>query len=478
VDLYRGTLHDPPSTPPPGEAVATAEARIATVVWTMAFSQFVGPFMFSGVGVTLPTIGRELDVSGAGLGLIETLYLGTAAALMLPAGRLGDAADKNSLFSGGMVAFTAATLALGFVPSVSLFITLRAVQGAGAALVTATNMAILTETVPRHRLGRAIGITIGAVYAGLSAGPFMAGLITTHLGWRWVFHLSGALMLAATVAAFAVLPRRWTRPRFAFDWPGAALSAGALVAVIIGAAEVGASARGWALIAAGAVLLAVFLRWERRAPSPLVDLGVLAGNPLLARTLAVQYLTYAGAFGTSFLFSIYLQEARQWTASEAGRLLMISPVLMAMLAPSAGRLTDRMRPQLLAALGVSLIVAGTVAAVLLRTEGPVAVIVVSLALHGVGFALFSTPNMTLIMVGAPPERTSMAAALAAQMRTLGMVSSMTLITVLLAVMLGTAGLDEHSVDGFVRAMRLSLVGISGLALVALATAWRDAPSRS
>ena len=457
--------------------MADNETRSAAIVWTMAFSQFAGPFMFSGVGVTLPTIGRELTVSGAGLGLIETLYLGTAAALMLPAGRLGDAGDKNSLFTWGMMMFTAATLALGFVPSVALFIALRAVQGAGAALVTATNMAILTETVPRERLGRAIGITIGAVYAGLSAGPFVAGLITTHLGWRWVFHLSGALMLAATVLAAAVLPRRWSWPRFTFDWSGAALSAAALLAVIVGAAEVGASPRGWALMAGGAVLMALFLRQERRAPSPLVDLQALRDDPALGRTLGLQYLTYAGAFGTSFLFSLYLQEARGWTASEAGRLLMISPVLMALLAPFSGRLTDRMRPQLLAALGVTLIVVGTVAAALLRADGPLGLIVASLALHGVGFALFSTPNMTLIMAGAPRERTSMASALAAQMRTLGMVSSMTLITVFLAILLGTAGLGDHSLDGFLRAMRSSLAGISGLAVLALVMAWRDAPPR-
>ena len=207
-----------------------------------------------------------------------------------------------------------------------------------------------------------------------------------------------------------------------------------------------------------------------------MDLQSLRENPALGRTLGLQYLTYAGAFGTSFLFSLYLQEARGWTASEAGRLLMISPILMALLTPFSGRLTDRMRPQLLAALGVTLIVVGTVAAALLRANGPLALIVASLALHGVGFALFSTPNMTLIMGGAPRARTSMASALAAQMRTLGMVSSMTLITVFLAILLGTAGLGDHSLAGFLAAMRGSLAAISGLALVALVMAWRDAPA--
>ena len=136
----------------------------------MAFTNFAMPFMFAGVGVALPAIGREMAMSGAALGLFETLYLGTATALMLPAGRISDAGDKNSLFTLGVALFTATTLALAVLPSVPLLLTFRVLQGVCVALVAATNMAILTENVPRERLGRAMGLNIGAVYVGLAAG--------------------------------------------------------------------------------------------------------------------------------------------------------------------------------------------------------------------------------------------------------------------------------------------------------------------
>jgi MFS family permease len=152
-------------------------------------------------------------------------------------------------------------------------------------------------------------------------------------------------------------------------------------------------------------------------------------------------------------------------------------VLMALLAPACGRLADRLRPQMLAAFGVLAIVAGTAAAVFVDGDGPLALVVASLALHGVGFALFSTPNMTLIMGTAPRGRTAIAAAVAAQMRTLGMVTSMTIITVMLALMLGTEGLGEASLPGFLRAMRLALGAISVLSLTALVLAWRDVRDR-
>ena len=443
------------------------------IVWTLAFTNFAGPFMFAGVGVTLPSMGRELAMSGASLGLFETLYLGTAAALMLPFGRLGDAGDKNTIFNLGLILFAGMTLVLGFLQDVPVLLAARTLQGVAAAIISAINMAILTENVPRERLGRAIGLSIGAVYTGLAAGPFVAGMITTHLGWRWVYYLSASVTALACVACWRVLPMAWRRPVLDFDWPGTLASAAGLMLLVLGSAAVGESSLGWWLGGTGVALLVVFLLVERRAASPLLPLEALAGNPVLLRALTVQLLTYAGAFGTSFLFSIYLQEARGWSAAEAGRILMISPVLMALLAPPSGRLADRVRPQLLVTCGVVMILAGTAAAIPVPSTGSLVLLVFSLVGHGVGFALFSSPNMAVIMSTAPRERTAMASALASLMRTLGMVFAMMLITVFLAVHVGAAGLGAETLGGLLTAMRLSFGAISVLAVWALVTAVRD-----
>ncbi|MCG6923829.1 MAG: MFS transporter [Acidobacteria bacterium] len=446
------------------------------VVWSVAFTNFAMPFMASGVGVALPAIGREMGMSGAALGLFETLYLGTATALLLPAGRVSDAGDKNSLFTLGLSGFTAITLTLAVLPSVSLLLTFRVLQGACAALVAATNMAILTESVPRERLGRAMGLNVGAVYAGLAAGPFTAGAITTALGWRAVFALGGLLSVVAAGMSAATLPRRWVWPRLRFDWPGAVTSGAGLMLLIVGSATVGDSSLGWWLATGGVTLLAAFIGIERSASSPLLALSVLAGRPVFRRALTVQFLTYAGAMGTSLLFSLYVQVVRGWTAREAGWLLMIAPVLMATLAPAAGRAADRRRPQLLAALGVTLIFAGTVAAWLVSMTSSMALIVLSLIAHGLGFATFSSPNMTVIMGNAPRDRTAMASALAAQMRGLGMVCALMLITGFMSVNLGPAGVAApHATRGLAATMWGALGVISLLALWALISAWRDAP---
>jgi MFS family permease len=432
------------------------------------------PFMFAGVGVTLPSMGRELAMSGSMLGLFETLYLGTAAALMLPAGRLGDAGDKNSFFVMGMAVFALATMGVGLAPTTFLILVCRVAQGVTVAFIAATNMAILVQSVPRERLGRAMGLNLGAVYVGLSAGPFVAGAITTAMGWRWMYVTSALVALAATVLALRNLPRSWRRPKFTFDWPGALIGAGGLVLLISSSATLGKTPIAWGLAAFGVAALLLFVRIERKAPSPLVSLDILTQRPVLLRALTVQLLAYAGGFGTSFLFSLYLQEAKGWSAGEAGQMLMISPVIMACLAPVAGRLADRVRPQLLAALGVTFIFIGTAAAWMVPATDSLTLLIASLLTHGVGFAFFSSPNMTVIMSSIPPERTSMASALASQMRTLGMVFSMMLITAFLGMELGSEGLDaQNALGGLLSTMRGALGAISILSLLALLTAWRD-----
>jgi MFS family permease len=455
-------------------SLLTPSKHTGRIIFTIAFTNFALPFMFSGVSVTLPAMSRDLVMGGATLGLFETLYLGLATALILPAGRLADAGDKVSFFCWGVAGFSFSTLCLGLATSVPLVLAARIAQGLTVAFVGATNMAILAEAVPRERLGRAMGLNIGAVYLGLSAGPFTAGLVTTLLGWRWVYLISALFSSTAFFLAMQGLPRRWRKPVLIFDWPGMILSAGGLLLLTAGSASVGETRLGWLLIVGGISALVWFVRVEKASASPLVAVDLLREKPPLLRALTVQLLTYAGAFGTSFLFGLYMQVVWHWTPEKAGRVLMISPVLMALLAPIAGRLTDRIRPQSLAAIGVSLIMTGTLTAWLVPFTGSFALLILFLVCHGVGFAMFSTPNMTVIMSTTPRERGSMASALASQMRSLGMVSSMMLITIFLALHLGADGLvGEGAVNGLLASMRGALGLISLLALIAVFTVWRD-----
>ncbi|HEY5897952.1 MAG TPA: MFS transporter, partial [Burkholderiales bacterium] len=161
------------------------------IVPAIAAAQFAPPFMISGVAVALPALGADLDAGATALSLVETLFLAASVALLLPAGRLGDAADKVALYKLGMVAFAAATIACGLATSMSALLALRVVQGIASAAVAASGPAIVADAVPPERRGAAYGITIGAVYAGLTFGPICAGFLVDLWGWRAVFLAGG-----------------------------------------------------------------------------------------------------------------------------------------------------------------------------------------------------------------------------------------------------------------------------------------------
>src|SRR6267378_4371690 len=168
--------------------------------------------MISGVAVALPALGTDLAAGATALSLVETVFLAAGVALLLPAGRLGDASDKATLYKLGMVAFALTSLAAGLVSSMPAILALRFVQGVASAAVQAAGPAIIADAVPPERRGRAYGITIGSIYAGLTLGPIAAGFLVDLWGWRAVFLAGGALVLVLLVPIHFMLPASWRRP--------------------------------------------------------------------------------------------------------------------------------------------------------------------------------------------------------------------------------------------------------------------------
>lgn len=165
------------------------ESKKRAVIFTVAITQFTMPFMFSSIGIALPVIGHEFGASGLDLSLVESIYIGSVAALLLPLGRLADMYGKQPMFRLGTLIYALATFVLGFANSIEAVIGLRMIQGMAGGMALATNMALITEAIPKEERGRAMGLAVAAVYVGLSAGPFIGGLIATHFGWRWIFFL-------------------------------------------------------------------------------------------------------------------------------------------------------------------------------------------------------------------------------------------------------------------------------------------------
>ena len=288
--------------------------------------------------------------------------------------------------------------------------------------------------------GRAVGVCMGAVYCGLAAGPLVAGFITTQLGWRWVFFITSIPLFAAFLVVESVREGRWVFSRPKLNWLSTVLVIVAVLLLVSGSSILGEQQLGYLLLGSG---------------------------------LASQFFVYAAGFAMTFLFSIFLQLVRGYTAQEAGLLLVISPLCMALMAPLSGRLADRYPPKSVAGLGALLVMVSLLLATRISAGTSVAYLIAVLSVQGVGLGIFSAPNVSRIMHSVESHQVSIASALSAKTRSLGMLASMTVVMILLSVHMGPGPLTEPGSDlvhdmlfGYLNVVESSFSVHAGLACIA------------
>lgn len=440
--------------------------------------QFLTPFMFSAIGVALPTIGRDFHAGAVHLGLIEMVYILGVAILLLPMGRFADIHGRKRMFLAGAAMMTVATLALALAETVETLILFRFWQGLGAAMITSTSLAILTSVFPKEQRGRAMGFVVSGVYLGISAGPLLAGLMIEYLSWRWIFYTAIPIELAALGYALLRLKGEWADSRGEpFDWLGSAIYVPSLCALIVGVIELNRLAVAPWLAGCGLVGLLGFLAYESSIAHPILPVRMILAKPVFFYSNLATWLNYAASFGIMFFFSFYLQIIHGISPKSTGLILIVQPLLQACCAPIAGRLSDRHQPTHIATAGMVLCSAGLACAALLGPDSSFVAIAAVLVLMGLGFGFFSTPNTTAIMAAISPKEYAMAASLIATMRTTGMLTSMTLITLLLGLFIGNKPLSVATGPAFMTTMHVAMVIFALLSLVGIFFSCKRQPGR-
>lgn len=440
-------------------------SRSRFLVALVVVSQLAPPFMFSGVAVALPSMGQDLGAGASSLGLVETTFLAGSAALLLPIGRLADASDKATIYKLALAGFAVVTALIGALSWMPAILALRGVQGALSAALAATGPALLADIVPPDRRGRAYGASLGAIYAGLSLGPMCAGFLIRLGDWRLVFFAGAALLVLVWLPLVALLPSRWRRPTARIDGLSVALIVASIAGLVGGSTKIEQPPLGYGLLALGLAAGVGFVVLQRRLEDPLLDVRALLGHRVMRSALFVQLLLYMSAYCSTFMLSIYLQVCLGHSAQTAGLTLAIGAVLMAATAPIAGALADRLRPRMIASLGVASIVVCTLLASTLDGGSNLGFVAMILVFQGLGFGLFSSPNMTLIMNSAEADAVSMASALSAKARSLGMISGMLVVAVLISLELGDAPVESAPAT-FIEISNRAFAALAGLSLFA------------
>jgi EmrB/QacA subfamily drug resistance transporter len=394
--------------------------------WTLgavAFGLFMIMLDNTIVNVALPSIQRDLNIGISELEWVFNGYALTFGVLMLTGGKLADLLGRRRIFIAGLVIFTVASLFCGLATSSSWLIAARVVQGAGSALMNPATLSIITATFPPRQRGMAIGIWAGVSAMALAIGPLVGGLITEHWSWNWIFFINVPVgILAILVTRLVVDESRDTSADQRLDLPGLLTSAIALFALTYGLIE--ANTYGWtsarilSLFAVAAIGFAAFVLLELRQRAPMLDL-TLFKNGTFAGSNSVMLLVGLAMFGVFFYNSLFIQNVMGYSAVQTGASFLPMTCLIILVAPLAGKYSDRVGSRWLMGGGMVLLAISLLIFSRLDETSNFWDILPGLLVGGLGMAIVMTPTTAAAMGSVPVDKAGVGSAVLNSMRQVG-----------------------------------------------------------
>jgi EmrB/QacA subfamily drug resistance transporter len=451
----------------------TAENRKWWTLGAVSFGLFMIMLDNTVVNVALPAIQRDL---GAGLSELEWVVSGyalTFAALMLTGGKLADLVGRRRAFVAGLVVFAGSSLACALAPSAGFLIGARIVQGVGAALMNPATLSIISATFPPRERGTAIGIWAGVSALALAIGPLVGGLLTEHVGWSSIFYLNVPIGIVAIIASYLLIDesRDSTEDRRP-DVPGQLAAAVGLFALTYALIE--ANGYGWgsariiAAFAIGAAGLIAFVLLERHQRAPMLDLGLFRNATFTGANVVLLLLALA-MFGVFFFISLYMQNILGYSPVKAGAAFLPMTGLIVVVAPLAGRLSDRLGSRWLLTGGMTLLAAQLLYFSRLGAHENFGSLVPGMLLGGVGMPAVMAPASAAALSGVSVDKAGVGSAVLNSSRQLGGSIGVALMGAIMAQEIGGRRTPEAFVHGLSVALEVAAaIAIAG-ALVAAAT---------
>ena len=426
---------------PPIEPYTSLQKSVLVMVLINALSV---PIMLSSVNVALPSIAADLELSALSISWIPTAFLMASAMFILVFGRLADMFGRKRIFLIGAVSVVLASFLAAAATGATSLIGARFLQGVGAAMLYATQMAIVTSVFPVATRGRVIGLVISFIYIGLAIGPFLGGIIVDQFGWRINFLLQIPLAILVFFIGVYKVEGDWAADeRGSFDFIGALIYCLAILIVCIGVSFL-PSSTSYFLIAAGLIGVGIFFRQARSSNHPLMDVKLFFTNRTFTYSCLASLIMYSATFANVVLLSLYLQYLKGLSPTAAGLIMMVQPLTMAIFSPLMGKLSDSTEPRILSSAGMSITAVGLVLLAMLNSDSQTSTIVMALVVTGLGFSLFSSPNVNAIMSSVSRKHLGSAAAAVSTTRVLGQLSSMVLVTLVMAINFGAAQIEPSS----------------------------------
>jgi EmrB/QacA subfamily drug resistance transporter len=448
--------------------------------WTLGalcFALFMIMLDNTVVNVALPAIQHDLQISRSELEWTVAAYALTFASLLLTGGKLGDLLGRRKIFLVGVAVFTLSSLFCGLSSGASELIAARAVQGVGAALMMPATLSIISATFHARERGMAIGIWAGVSAMALAIGPLLGGIITEHISWNWIFFVNVPIGVAGVITSIFVVPESKDESHEQrLDLPGLVTSGVGLLALVYALIE--GHSYGWSsarilgLFAVSAVALAAFVLLELHQRIPMLDVTLFRNGTFAGANLVAILVTLA-MFGIFVFFPIYMQTYRGWSPIQAGAALLPWTLMIVILAPIAGKLSDRLGSRWLMAGGMTVVALCCLDLSTVSLHSSFWNMLPGFVLGGIGMSFVMTPMSAAAMGAVPVDKAGVASGVLNTFRQVGVGLGIAIMGAIItnrasAAARGGADAPHAFVHGLTFGMRISAAICLGAALAAAA----------
>lgn len=445
-------------------------SNFRTILGALFVCNMLVPVLMSGFTPVLPLIGEDLAASAVQLSFVMVVYAYAQVIFNLLGGRFGDIWGRKRILMVGVGMFGVCSFAIGFVQDMAMLLFLRFCQGTAGALISSCSSAIAYSLAPAEVRGRVMGLMNSSIYLGLSIGPLVGGAIASFLNWRWLFWI---IIVPSGIVFFLLshnIHQEWRESKGEkLDVAG-----GLLVAVSFGVIALGAGLLEYAeglvcytLMAVGAGLFVVFLWQEHRTKFPLMELGMFRTVKGFAVGLVAMLINYGSTMGIVFFLSLYLLTVRGLDPFAAGLFIMVQSLVQVFFSPLGGRLADKYGPDQIAALGTTFCALGIFGMSFLNTSTPLLFMTLCQISVGLGIGFFSAPNTISTLRFVDSKHLAVATGLLGSMRTLGMLLSQVMISVILGFFMGRDTLGAQNTGPFLQSMHTGFLLFASLNILGI-----------
>ena len=428
-------------------------------------SSFFNPFMGAAINIALPQIEKELSLNAVSMSWVAMAYLMASAVFLVPAGKLADIIGRKRMFLYGNIVFTLGSLICAVSVNSFMLISFRFVQGLGSAMFFSSAMAIVISAFPLNERGKIIGLSVSAVYLGLTAAPFFGGILTQYLGWRSLFYINFGIELILILIIIFKIKQEWVEAQNEnLDIAGSVVYIFSMSSLMYGLSKLPDN-MAIILTAIGLTGMVIFVLMETKIKFPVLEIKLFANNRVFAFSNLAALINYAATFAIAFMLSLYLQYVKGLSPRDAGIILMTQPAVMTLTASFSGRLSDRFDSGIIASIGMGIIVIGLVLLSYISIDTKYQYIFMSLVILGLGFGTFSSPNTNSVMSSVEKRYLGVASATVSTMRVSGQMISMAIAAMIIHILIGDAIIEKSNFNLLTQSINILFKLFAGLCLL-------------